>query len=126
MKKLALSSLLLLLGTLVWAQASNDRRGYQGTVTAAVMQTVRHEGTNVTKEETKGNTDIVFSARNIVIGDDSYDIVKKEFDGKNTTTFTCTKRRGTFEIKYAVGDSITITDTSNPDEELVYQSLTQK
>lgn len=126
MKKIFPALLILSVCQMAWSQSANDRRGYQGTVTSAVTRTVTHEGQNSTKDEEKVSTEIQFSARSIVIGTESYDIVKKEFDGKSTTVFTCTKRRGTFEISYKVGESITVVDQSNKDLETVYLTLTEK
>ncbi len=120
MKKAQLTILIALISLAAVAQ-NNDRRGFQGTVSSSSKLTIRPDG----KEETKVNTDIQFTARTIVIDSDVYEIVKKAFDGKKQTTFTCTKRRGTFDISYSVGESIRIVDTGNTDLETVYMGLTE-
>ena len=102
--------------------AQNDRRGFQGTVSSASKQTVRADG----KEEAAVKTDIEFSSRAITIEGEVYEVVKKAFDGKNQTVFTCTKRRATFEISYTVGESIRVVDIGNKDIETVYKSLSEK
>jgi hypothetical protein len=125
MKKLTFLALFLVTAQFGFGQASNDRRGFQGTVTATATKTVRHDG-SASVSETKGASAIQITARTIVIESDTYDIVKKEFDGKQTTTFTCTKRRSTFEIAYKVGESISVVDQSNKDEETLYTGLQEK
>jgi hypothetical protein len=122
MKKAVLAIILLSSSVLLFAQSTNDRRGYQGTVTANTKQTVRSGGV----DEAQVKTAIQFSGRTITIEGDTYEIVKKAFDGKNKTTFTCTKRRGTFEITYATGESISVVDTSNQETEIIYKSLSEK
>jgi hypothetical protein len=105
-----------------YAQSGNDKRGYQGTVTSAAKQIVRADG----KEDASVKTDIEFTGRAINVEGEVYEIVKKTFDGKNKTVFTCTKRRGTFEITYAAGASISVVDTGNTDVTTIYSSLTEK
>lgn len=122
MKKAVLVILLSAVSIGLFAQSANDRRGFQGVVTAAVKQTIRPDG----KEEASVNTIIEFTGRAITIESDTYDIVKKTFDGKNKTVFTCTKRRATFEITYTVGESIRIVDTGNKDIVTEYRSLKEK
>lgn len=113
---------LVLLAITFSSYAQNDRRGFQGTVSSAVKQTVRADG----KEEASVKTDIEFSSRAITIEGEVYEIVKRTFDGKNKTVFTCTKRRATFEISYTVGESIRVVDSGNKDLETVYKSLIEK
>ena len=102
--------------------AQNDRRGFQGVVTSMVKQTIRTDG----KEEVSVKTEIEFTGRTINLEGEAYEIVKKTFDGKNKTVFTCTKRRGTFDITYTAGESIDVVDTSNKEVATVYKSLTEK
>ena len=102
--------------------AQNDRRGFQGVVTSMTKQTIRADG----KEEASVKTDIEFTGRTINIESEVYEIVKKAFDGKNQTVFTCTKRRGTFDITYTAGESVSVVDTSNKEAVTVYKSLTEK
>jgi len=120
MKKASLTILITLFSIGLFAQ-NNDRRGFQGTVTSALKQSVRADG----KDETAGKTEIQFGARTIQIEGEVYEVVKKSFDGKNKTIFTCTKRRGTFDITYTVGESISVVDTGNAGLETIYQSLTE-
>lgn len=122
MKKIALSIILVTFSVALFAQANNDRRGYQGVVTSTTKQTIKPEG----KQETDVNTALEFTGRAITIEGETYEIVKKTFDGKNQTVFTCTKRRGTFDITYTVGESISLVDTSNKDMVTVYLSLKEK
>ncbi|MEQ8423163.1 MAG: hypothetical protein RIA63_00535 [Cyclobacteriaceae bacterium] len=119
MKKAAFAIILLAVSLSAYAQG--DRRGFQGTVNSAVKQTIRAGG----NEETKVNTPIQFTGRSIEIEGESYEIVKKTFDGKNKTVFTCTKRRGTFEITFTAGESIQVVDTGNKEVETVYKSLSE-
>jgi hypothetical protein len=114
MKRMISTTILSLITCLLWAQATNDKRGFQGTVVCE------------SKDEVAAKTEIQFTARTIVIENDTYEIVKKEFDGKDKTTFTCTKRRGTFEIIYKAGESITVTDQANKDVVGVYSKLSEK
>lgn len=120
MKKVAFA--LVFFAFTIATYAQNDRRGFQGIVSSAVKQSVRADG----NEEVTVKTDIEFSSRAITIEGEVYEIVKKAFDGKNQTVFTCTKRRATFEISYTVGDAIRVVDTSNKDIETVYKSLSEK
>lgn len=117
MKHVALAIFFLTISISVSAQ---DKRGFQGTVSSAHKQTVRADG----KEETSVKTDIEFTGRVINIEGEVYEIVKKTFDGKNKTVFTCTKRRGTFEITYTADESISVVDVGNKDIETIYRSLT--
>ncbi|MFZ1806485.1 MAG: hypothetical protein WAU36_04660 [Cyclobacteriaceae bacterium] len=119
MKKIAFFIVLMTFSIVVLAQNTNDKRGFTGVVTASEKQTIRPEG----KENSAVNVAIEFTGRSIVIEGDTYEIVKKTFDGKNTTVFTCSKRRGTFDISYAVGGSIQVVDTGNKDIVTVYQNL---
>lgn len=112
---------LVFLAISVSSFAQNDRRGFQGTVSSAVKQTVKADG----KEDATAKTDIEFSSRSITVEGEVYEIVKKAFDGKKQTVFTCTKRRATFEITYTVGESITIVDTGNKEMQTIYKSLTE-
>jgi len=118
MKNAALAIFFLTISISAFAQ---DKRGFQGTVSSAQKQTVRADG----KEETSAKTDIEFTGRAINIEGEVYEIVKKTFDGKNKTVFTCTKRRGTFEITYTAGESISVVDTGNKDVETIYRALTE-
>lgn len=111
MKKTAISIILIFLFTGLFAQSTNDRRGFQGVVTSAV------------KDDAPASAKIEFTGRTIVIDGDAYEIIKKSFDGKNQTVFTCTKRRGTFDITYTVGESIKIVDTTNTEAVIIYKSL---
>ncbi len=120
MKKILLPSILILITVSLFAQSENDRRGFQGVVKASVKQTL---GSNNQNEESV-NAEIQFSSRAIIAEGDTYEIVKKEFDGKKTI-FTCTKRRGTFEISYLPGNSIRIIEMANPSIEIVYKSLSE-
>ncbi len=99
-----------------------DKRGFQGTVSSTQKQTVRADG----KEDVSVTTEIEFTGRAINIEGEVYEIVKKTFDGKNKTVFTCTKRRGTFDITYTAGESITVVDTANEDLEIIYRALSEK
>lgn len=119
MKKIAFSIALITLSIGVFAQNANDKRGFKGVVNATTKQTIRPDG----KENSNVNVVIEFTGRSIIIEGDTYEIVKKAFDGKNTTVFTCSKRRGTFDITYSVGESIQVVDTSNKDIITVYQNL---
>jgi len=119
MKKIALFIVLMVFSVVLFAQSANDKRGFKGVVNATSKQTVRPEG----KENSAMNVAIEFTGRSIVIEGDTYEIVKKAFDGKNTTVFTCSKRRGTFDISYTVGEFIRVVDTSNKDIVTVYQGL---
>jgi len=119
MKKAALIIIFSAVSIALFAQNTNDRRGFQGVVTATEKQTIRPDG----KEEASVNTTIEFTGRAIIIESDTYDIVKKAFDGKSKTVFTCTKRRATFEITYTVGESIRVVDTGNKDIITEYRSL---
>lgn len=100
---------------------AQDKRGFQGTVSSNMKQTVRADG----KEDAAVKTDIEFTGRSINMEGEVYEIVKKTFDGKNTTVFTCTKRRGTYEITYTAGESISVVDLGNKDVKTVYRSLTE-
>lgn len=111
MKKLLAFSALMIIASTAWAQSANDKRGFQGNVVSQ------------TKNGKAEETTLQFTGRAIVIDNDTYDIVKKEFDGKSKTTFTCTKRRATFEIVFAAGESITVTDTSDKASATVYSSI---
>ncbi|GAB1444930.1 MAG: hypothetical protein KF860_11110 [Cyclobacteriaceae bacterium] len=122
MKKAVLIFMISVVSMGLYAQSTNDRRGFQGVVTASVKQTIRPDG----KEEVSVNTAIDFTGRAIVIESDTYDVVKKAFDGKDKTVFTCTKRRATFEITYTAGESIRIVDTGNKDIVTEYRSLKEK
>ncbi len=122
MKKAVLVIIISVVSIGLFAQNTNDRRGFQGVVTATEKQTIRPDG----KEEASVNTAIEFTGRAIVIESDTYEIVKKVFDGKSKTVFTCTKRRATFEITYTVGESIRIVDTGNQDIVTEYHSLKEK
>ena len=119
MKKIALFIALMIFSAGTFAQSAYDKRGFVGVVNASSKQTIRPEG----KENSAVNVAIEFTSRTIVIEGDTYEIVKKAFDGKNTTVFTCSKRRGTFDISYSAGNSIQVVDTSNKDIITVYQNL---
>ncbi|MEP2668516.1 MAG: hypothetical protein ABJH04_05970 [Cyclobacteriaceae bacterium] len=119
MKKAALFIALVTFSVGVFAQNANDKRGFKGVVNASSKQTIRPEG----KENSSVNVTIEFTGRSIVVEGDTYEIVKKAFDGKKTTVFTCSKRRGTFDISYTAGESIQVVDTSNKDIVTVYQNL---
>lgn len=121
MKKVLLPSILILLTITLFAQTENDRRGFQGVVKAATKQSL---GPGGHREESSVNVEIQFSSRSIIAEGDTYEIVKKEFDGEKTV-FTCTKRRGTFEISYIPGNTIRIVDKANPSIETVYKSLSE-
>lgn len=116
MKNAALAIFFLTLSISSFAQ---DKRGFQGTVSSTLKQMVRADG----KEDVSVKTDIEFTGRSINMEGEVYEIVKKTFDGKSTTIYTCTKRRGTFEIAYTAGESISVVDTSNKDVKTVYRSL---
>ncbi|MBX2913081.1 MAG: hypothetical protein M9954_06000 [Cyclobacteriaceae bacterium] len=122
MKKVALMIVMSAISVGLFAQSANDRRGFQGVVTATLKHTIKPEG----KEEAQVNATIEFTGRAIVVEGDTYDIVKKTFDGKDKTVFTCTKRRATYEISYTVGQSIRIVDTGNKDMVTEYRSLKEK
>lgn len=111
MKKTAIFIILMITSIGLFAQSNNDRRGFQGVVTSSV------------KDDTSISTKIEFTGRTIVVDGDAYEIIKKSFDGKNQTVFTCTKRRGTFDVTYTVGESIKIVDTTNTEAVIVYKSL---
>lgn len=111
MKKATISIILMIISIGLFAQSANDRRGFQGVVTSSV------------KDEASVSTKIEFTGRTIVADGETYEIIKKSFDGKNQTVFTCTKRRGTFDVTYSVGESIKIVDTSNTEAVIVYKSL---
>lgn len=119
MKNAALAIFFLTISISSFAQ---DKRGFQGTISSALKQTVRADG----KEEASVKTEIEFTGRSINMEGEVYEIVKKTFDGKNTTVFTCTKRRGTFEITYMAGESISVVDTGNKDIKTIYRSLSEK
>ena len=121
MKTIALAIIFLTISVVSFAQAA-DKRGFQGIVTSSLKQSVRADG----KDEASIKTDIEFTGRAINIEGETYEIVKKTFNGSNKTVFTCTKRRGTFEITYTAGESISVIDTGNKDLETVYRSLTEK
>jgi len=121
MKNAALVIFFLSISIASFAQAGNDKRGFQGVVSSGLKQTVKPDG----KDEVSVKTAIEFTGRAINIDGEVYEIVKKTFDGKNKTVFTCTKRRGTFEISYVAGDSISVVDTGNKDMITVYRSLSE-
>ena len=99
--------------SVAFAQSENDRRGFKGTVISDIEQSVKWEGENAKTTDTTVESEILFDARTIKIGNDVYDIVKREFDGEELTTFTCTKRRSTFTVTYKPGDYIRIVDQVN-------------
>jgi len=120
--KTLLTITLVVVSTVLYAQ--NDRRGFQGKVTAQQTAVVDAEsGDQLSKSASK--TVITFSGRNITIGGEAYDIVTREFDGKKTNTFKCTKRRATFSIIYIPGESITVIDVDNDEERTVYSGLSE-
>lgn len=121
MKNITLTMAFILFSSILFAQSTNDRRGFQGTVNSGAKQTIRPDG----KDDTTVKTTIEFNGRAIIIEGETYDIVKKSFDGKNQTVFTCTKRRGTFDITYTIGESIKVVDATNKDIVTVYLSLTE-
>jgi|GEM_PF-2631819 len=122
MKRSSLVFLGLFLFSLVIAQTGKDKRGYKGTVTASLKQEIQKVGDKVNKTDHKETTKILFTGRAIVIGNDTYEIVKRSFDGKKTT-FTATKRRATFDITYEAGSSISFVDKANTSLMIVYSGL---
>lgn len=123
-----ISLLTILISSLVvsvFAQSENDRRGFKGTLQSTVKQSVKWEGENAKTTDTTVESEILFDGRTIKIGNDVYDIVKREFDGEELTTFTCTKRRSTFTVTYKPGDYIRIVDQNNKTVETVYKDLTE-
>ncbi|MEQ8879481.1 MAG: hypothetical protein RLQ12_07620 [Cyclobacteriaceae bacterium] len=119
MKGLLFTALIILLGLTVQAQ-NNDRRGFKDKITASEVATL-DAATNEVLVSTEESTDIVFDGRNITIGNDVYEIVTREYDGKSTNTFKTTKRRNTFVIKFIPGTSVTVIDESNDAEITVYK-----
>ncbi len=119
MKVLLSTALIILLGLTVHAQ-NNDRRGFKGKITASEVATIDASSNEVLLSTTE-STDIVFDGRNISIGNDVYEIVTREYDGKSVNTFKTTKRRNTFVIQYIPGTSITVIEESNDAEIIVYK-----
>ncbi len=110
---------------LVLAQANNDKRGFKGEVKAQVKKTIRIEVTNTSTNEDEIETTIIFDGRSIKIGNETYEIVKRTFDGEKSTTFTCTKRRSTFEVTFVAGESIKIIDKGNEGHEVHYLNISE-
>ncbi|MEQ8554924.1 MAG: hypothetical protein RIC06_25790 [Cyclobacteriaceae bacterium] len=119
MKQKLFTALIILLASTVQAQ-NNDRRGFKGKITASEVATL-DAASNEVLVSTEESTDIVFDGRNITIGNDVYEIVTREYDGKSTNTFKTTKRRNTFVIKFIPGTSLTVIDESNDAEITLYK-----
>ena len=126
MKYTVVFLLFLVIAPHLHAQSANDKRGFQGTITSATRQVINHDGESAMKNEQEVETSIQFTGRTIIIGNETYDIMKREFDGKSKTVFTCTKRRGTFEVSYIPNQSISVVDQSNPSMETQFVSLSEK
>ena len=125
MKTSLLTILIFFFVISVYAQSENDRRGFKGTIQFTIKQSVKWEGENAKTTDTIVESEILFDGRTIKIGNDVYDIVKREFDGEELTTFTCTKRRSTFTVTYKPGDYIRIVDQNNKTVETVYRDLSE-
>jgi len=113
MKNMAITLMAMLITGAIYGQNTADKRGFKGVLTSSLKQELRYTGDNVSATDEVVETKITFTGRTIIFGNDTYEIVKRSFDGK-ATSFTATKRRATFDIIYIAGKSITIKDQSNP------------
>jgi hypothetical protein len=122
MKKLALiTGLILVFGNVFSQEDDFDRTSFKGEVSSQI--TVVNNEMAGTVKETEVETLIVFDSKSILINDEVYNIVNKEFDGIDLNTFLCTKRGSNYTITYIVDDNISIFDNSNPDIITSYQEL---
>lgn len=105
---------------------SQDRTQYEGKVISETKQILKKSGDKTETKTDSVKTTIHFNAKSITIDKDVYEIVNKEFDGIDLTSFMCTMRRSNYKIEYIIDTSITVIEVSNPDVEIVYLDLTEE
>jgi len=105
---------------------SQDRTQYEGKVISETKQIVKKRGDKTETETDSVKTVILFDAKSIMINKDVYEIVNKEFDGIDLTSYMCTMRRSNYKIEYIIDTSITVKEVSNPDIDIVYLDLTEE
>ncbi|MCH8233339.1 MAG: hypothetical protein IIB82_11955 [Bacteroidetes bacterium] len=105
---------------------SQDRTQYEGKVISETKQILKKSGDKTETKTDSVKTTIHFNAKSITINKDVYEIVNKEFDGIDLTSFMCTMRRSNYKIEYIIDTSITVIEVSNPDVEIVYLDLTEE
>ena len=103
-----------------------DRTQYEGKVISETKQILKKSGDKTETKTDSVKTTIHFNAKSITINKDVYEIVNKEFDGIDLTSFMCTMRRSNYKIEYIIDTSITVIEVSNPDVEIVYLDLTEE
>ncbi len=105
---------------------SQDRTQYEGKVISETKQIVKNRGDKTETLTDSIKTVILFDTKSITIDKDVYEIVNKEFDGIDLTSYMVTMRRSNYKIEYIIDTSITIKEVSNPDVEIVYLDLTEE
>ena len=105
---------------------SQDRTQYEGKVISETKQIVKNRGDKTETLTDSIKTVILFDTKSITIDKDVYEIVNKEFDGIDLTSYMVTMRRSNYKIEYIIDTSITIKEVSNPDVEIVYLELTEE
>jgi len=105
---------------------SQDRTQFEGSVISKTIQTVKKSGDKTETQTESAKTVIHFDAKSITIDKDVYEIINKEFDGIDLTTFMCTMRRSNYKIEYIVDTSITVIEADNPIVEIVYLDLSEE
>ncbi len=105
---------------------SQDRTQYEGKVISETKQIVKNRGDKTETLTDSIKTVILFDTKSITIDKDVYEIVNKEFDGIDLTSYMVTMRRSNYKIEYIIDTSITIKEISNPDVEIVYLDLTEE
>lgn len=105
---------------------SQDRTQYEGKVISETKQIVKNRGDKTETLTDSIKTVILFDTKSITIDKDVYEIVNKEFDGIDLTSYMVTMRRSNYKIEYIIDTSITVIEVSNPDVEIVYLDLTEE
>jgi len=95
-------------------------------VISETKQIVKNRGDKTETLTDSIKTVILFDTKSITIDKDVYEIVNKEFDGIDLTSYMVTMRRSNYKIEYIIDTSITIKEVSNPDVEIVYLDLTEE
>lgn len=114
-----ISFILLLVVIATFEINAQNKTTYIGTVSSSLM-VEKNAGDS---KEFKKSTEIVFASRTIKIGDETYNIVSKQFDGISTSTFMCSKGRGHFVISFKAGEYISVVDKRTPGIEYRYETL---
>ena len=100
---------------------AQDKRTFRGEVSSTTTKQVHGEQTS----ERVQDVTIKFEPRAIKIGDDSFAIVTRQFDGESTTTYTCKKGSSDFVITYAVGEYIRVQESRSDSDYTQYEGLSE-